>query len=123
MSKSRRCPLSLSRGRGRCSTQQAIPGTATICDLWQIDGTQVSLADGSKAWIVDLIDDHARYAIGAYTVRRFTVNAAWTEMEKAAIEHGAPRQLISFNGLQFRSRTGHNRSTSRNDRRPLASAS
>ena len=76
-------------------------------DLWQIDGTQVALADGSKAWIVDLIDDHARFAIGAHAVRRFTAQAAWTAMETAVLEHGAPRQLISDNGLQFRSRKGH----------------
>lgn len=76
-------------------------------DLWQIDGTQVALTDGSKAWIIDLIDDHARYAIGAHAVRRFTAQAAWTVMEKAVTEHGAPRQLISDNGLQFHSRKGH----------------
>ncbi|MCD2158033.1 DDE-type integrase/transposase/recombinase, partial [Rhodococcus cerastii] len=75
-------------------------------DLWQIDGTQVALGDGSKAWIVDLIDDHARYAIGATAVRRFTVQAAWSAMETAVTEHGAPRQLISDNGLQFTSRKG-----------------
>lgn len=75
-------------------------------DLWQIDGTQVALSDGSKAWIVNLIDDHARYAIGATAVRRFTVHAAWSAMETAVTEHGAPRQLISDNGLQFTSRKG-----------------
>lgn len=75
-------------------------------DLWQIDGTQVALVDGSKAWIVDLIDDHARFSIGAHAVRRFTAQAAWAAMEKAVMEHGAPRQLISDNGLQFRSRKG-----------------
>jgi transposase InsO family protein len=75
-------------------------------DLWQIDGTQVALADGSKAWIVDLLDDHARFAIGATAVRRFTAQAAWKAMETPIVEHGAPRQLISDNGLQFRSRKG-----------------
>lgn len=45
-------------------------------DLWQIDGTMVELADWSKALIVDRLDGHARYAIGATTTRRFTVHAA-----------------------------------------------
>jgi transposase InsO family protein len=76
-------------------------------DLWQIDGTQVALADGSKAWIVDILDDHARFALGATATRRFTVHAAWQAMESAITEHGAPRQMISDNGLQFRSRKGH----------------
>lgn len=65
------------------------------------------MADGSKAWIADLIDDHARFAIGAHAVRRFTPHAAWAAMETAVLEHGAPRQLISDNGLQFRSRKSH----------------
>lgn len=76
-------------------------------DLWQIDGTQVALADNSKAWIVDILDDHARFAIGATATRQFTVLSAWRAMETAITEHGAPRQLISDNGVQFRSRDGH----------------
>ncbi|MDJ0441441.1 DDE-type integrase/transposase/recombinase [Rhodococcus qingshengii] len=75
-------------------------------DLWQIDGTQVELGDGSKAWIVDLLDDHARYAIGATATRRFTARSAWRAMETAIDEHGAPRQLISDNGMQFKSGKG-----------------
>lgn len=77
-------------------------------DLWQIDGTQVALADESLVWIIDILDDHARYAIGATATRRFPVLAAWRAMETAIAEHGAPRQLISDNGLQFISRDGHN---------------
>jgi transposase InsO family protein len=76
-------------------------------DLWQIDGTQVALSDGSLAWVIDLLDDHARFAIGATATRRFTATAAWRAMEAAIAEHGAPRQLISDNGVQFISRDGH----------------
>lgn len=76
-------------------------------DLWQIDGTQVGLADGSVGWVIDILDDHARFAIGATATRRFTANAAWRAMETAITEHGAPRQLISDNGIQFISRDGH----------------
>jgi transposase InsO family protein len=76
-------------------------------DLWQIDGTQVALADGSAGWVIDILDDHARFAIGATATRRFTATAAWRAMETAITEHGAPRQLISNNGIQFISRDGH----------------
>jgi transposase len=34
-------------------------------DLWQIDGTQVRLAGGEAAWVVDCLDDHARYLLSA----------------------------------------------------------
>jgi transposase InsO family protein len=76
-------------------------------DLWQIDGTQVTLTDGSVAWVIDILDDHARFAIGATASRRFTATTAWRAMETAIAEHGAPRQLISDNGVQFISRDGH----------------
>jgi transposase InsO family protein len=76
-------------------------------DLWQIDGTQVALADGSIAWVIDILDDHAGFAIGATASRRFTATTAWRAMEAAIAEHGAPRQLISDNGVQFISRDGH----------------
>jgi transposase InsO family protein len=76
-------------------------------DLWQIDGTQVALADGSLAWVIDILDDHARFALGATATQRFSVMAAWRAIETAITEHGAPRQLISDNGLQFISRDGH----------------
>jgi hypothetical protein len=67
----------------------------------------VALTDRSKAWIVDLLDNHSRYAIGTTAIRRFTVLAAWKAMEKAINERGTPRQLISDTGLQFKSRKGH----------------
>ena len=32
-------------------------------DLWQIDATEVALADGAKRWVLDCLDDHARYLL------------------------------------------------------------
>jgi transposase-like protein len=34
-------------------------------DLWQIDGTRLKLADGEPAWVVDCLDDHARFLLAA----------------------------------------------------------
>lgn len=73
-------------------------------DLWQIDATQVALADGSRAWIIDILDDHARYAIGALACRRATTSEAWRCIEDAIRAHGVPRQVISDNGLSFTGR-------------------
>lgn len=77
-------------------------------DLWQIDATQVALADGSKAWVVDVLDDHARFAIGAKAARQATTVVAWECMDEAIRAHGAPRQVLSDNGLSFTGRR-HNR--------------
>jgi transposase InsO family protein len=63
-------------------------------DLWQIDGTQVQLADGSSVWVIDILDDHARFALGAMAAERFSVVAAWRAIETAITEHGAPRPHI-----------------------------
>ncbi len=52
--------------------------------------TQVELSERSKAWIVDILDHHARFAIGATATRRFTAVAARRAMETAITEHGAP---------------------------------
>jgi hypothetical protein len=45
----------------RTTTERAVPN-----DLWQIDATEVRLADSSKAWVVDVVDDPARFAIAAH---------------------------------------------------------
>ena len=86
-------------GRASNATPPTICGRSTA--------TQVALANGSPAWVIDILDDHARFAIGATATRRFTAMAAWRAMETAITEHGAPRQLISDNGMQFISREGH----------------
>lgn len=73
-------------------------------DLGQIDATQVGLADGSKAWVIDVLDDHARFAIAAKACKHATTTVAWKCMDEAIRTHGAPRQVISDNGLSFTGR-------------------
>lgn len=73
-------------------------------DLWQIDATQVALADTSKVWVIDVLDDHARFAIAARAFKHATTTAAWECMDEAIRLHGPPRQVISDNGLSFTGR-------------------
>jgi transposase InsO family protein len=73
-------------------------------DLWQIDATRVGLANGTEVWVVDALDDHARFLLAAKAVLNPTTEAAWACFEEAAIRHGMPRQLISDNGLCFTGR-------------------
>ena len=96
-------------------------------DLWQIDATQVSLADTSKAWIVDCLDDHARFCLSALACQSPTGEAAWENFTRAAAAYGLPRQLLSDNGSTFtgrllwrrgRLRAAPSRSRGRTDQRP-----
>jgi len=73
-------------------------------DLWQIDATQFALADGSPAWIVDALDDHARYLLAALACASPSGDTAWDCFTRAVAEHGLPRQLLSDNGSIFTGR-------------------
>ena len=53
-------------------------------DLWQIDATKVHLQDGTEVWIVDTLDDHARYLLAAQACLGPTGEAAWTCFDQAS---------------------------------------
>lgn len=73
-------------------------------DLWQIDATQVKLADGSPVWIVDCVDDHARFMVAALACPTPTGEAAWACFLEASAEYGLPRQVLSDNQVTFTGR-------------------
>jgi transposase InsO family protein len=73
-------------------------------DLWQIDATRVLLADETPVWVIDLLDDHARFLVGATAFPDATGEAAWEAFTTASALHGLPRQLLSDNGLCFTGR-------------------
>ena len=70
-------------------------------DLWQIDATRLLLADRTPVWVVDLLDDHARYLVGATAFPDATSEAAWAAFSTASALYGLPRQLLCDNGLCF----------------------
>jgi len=73
-------------------------------DLWQIDATQVLLAERDPVWVVDVIDDHARFLLAAVAVASPTGEAAWACFIAASAAYGLPHQLLSDNGLIFTGR-------------------
>jgi Integrase core domain len=73
-------------------------------DLWQIDGTEVTLASGEPAWVVDCLDDHARFLLAAIACASPTGDAAWACFAAASSADGLPRQLLSDNHLSFTGR-------------------
>jgi transposase InsO family protein len=73
-------------------------------DLWQIDGTEVKLQDGTEVWVADCLDDHARFLLDAHACESLTCDSAWACFSAASSRYGLPRQLLSDNGLCFTGR-------------------
>ena len=73
-------------------------------DLWQIDATRVPLAAGEHGWVIDVLDDHARYLLAIRSGAQATGELAWECFIAAAGSHGMPRQLLSDNGMIFTGR-------------------
>ncbi len=73
-------------------------------ELWQIDATQVALAAEEPAWVVDIVDDHARYLLAARACPSPSGDAAWACFRQASADCGLPRQLLSDNHLSFTGR-------------------
>src|SRR5438128_8184072 len=73
-------------------------------DLWQIDATQIKLAGDERVWVVDIVDDHARYLLAAHACTALGGEAVWACFVAASAAYGLPRQLLSDNGTYFTGR-------------------
>ena len=73
-------------------------------DLWQIDATEITLAGGERAWVIDCLDDHARYLLAALACHGPSGEAAWACFLRASAAYGLPRQLLSDNHSSFTGR-------------------
>lgn len=73
-------------------------------ELWQIDGAMHRLADGTGFWVVDIVDDHSRFLVGAAAGPALTSELAWSTLRSAVAAHGLPAGLLSDNGLCFTGR-------------------
>lgn len=73
-------------------------------DAFQIDATQWVLADGSKVWIMDVLDDHSRVLTAARVCSGPTSAAAWDAFAHACHDWGIPARVMSDNGVCFTGR-------------------
>jgi transposase InsO family protein len=73
-------------------------------DLWQIDATQVKLEGGERVWVIDIVDDHARFLLAADAYAALSGETVWACFVAASAAHGLPRQLLSDNGTYFTGR-------------------
>jgi transposase InsO family protein len=68
---------------------------------WQLDATEYVLTSGRKCVILQLIDDHSRYAVASHVAWSETADAAIVVFDKAVDAHGVPQRLLSDNSLAF----------------------
>jgi transposase InsO family protein len=73
-------------------------------DLWQIDATRFVLAGGDAVWVMDMVDDHARFLLAARVAESPSGEAAWACFEWAVVRYGLPKEVLSDNGTCFTGR-------------------
>lgn len=86
-------------------------------DLWQVDFTQLHLADETAVWAMDILDDHARFCLALRLGEGPTGRAAWECFEWAVTRYGLPAQVLSDNGSCFTGRLLSNGGTVEFERR------
>jgi transposase InsO family protein len=85
------------RKRPRASWRRFVYPAPNAC--WQLDATEYVLTGGRKCVILQLIDDHSRYAVASHVAWGETSDAAIAVFDKAVAAHGVPQRLLSDNGL------------------------
>jgi transposase InsO family protein len=70
-------------------------------ELWQIDAIELSLADGTDVYAINLVDDHSRLLVASRATFVLDGDAAWDCFATAISVHGVPRELLSDNGRYF----------------------
>jgi putative transposase len=73
-------------------------------DCYQIDATEVKLADGTTVVVFDVLDDCTRTLVTCHAAPAETAAAAVTAITKAFTTHGPPAIVLSDNGAAFTSR-------------------
>jgi transposase InsO family protein len=76
-------------------------------DCYQIDATEVTLADGTTVVVFDVLDDCTRLLVACHAALAETTDAAIAALTKAVQGYGAPALVLSDNGAAFTSRYTH----------------
>lgn len=84
------------RKRPRSAWRRFVYPSPNAC--WQLDATEYVLTEGRRCVILQLIDDHSRYAVASHVAWGETSQAAITVFDKAVAAHGVPQRLLSDNG-------------------------
>jgi transposase InsO family protein len=72
--------------------------------VWQSDFTHWQLADGSDVEILNWLDDHSRYLLGATVHRPVTGPIVVAQFRAVIAAHGVPAAVLTDNGLVYTTR-------------------
>ena len=86
---------------------------------WQIDGTHIYLANGTRVTVVEIIDDHSRVCIASHAAVSESFESAWAALQSGFEEYRYPTMILSDNGTAF---SGRRRGTISELERELAAA-
>ena len=89
-----RCPRS-----SRHRFEAAQPNT-----MWQMDGFEFDLADGSTVVILQIIDDCSRFDLGLRAAPSENGQDVWAAVLHAGQRHGLPARFLTDNGGAFSGR-------------------
>lgn len=68
-----------------------------VNSLWQMDGFDVTLADGQQVVVIHVSDDCSRKDLALHVAPSESAAAAWEAFVKASAEHGLPMELLTDN--------------------------
>ena len=71
---------------------------AYVHECWQLDATEVELADGSKAVVFQLMDDHSRFVVASRAAVSENATDAAAVFTEAVGRFQAPQTLLTDNG-------------------------
>jgi transposase InsO family protein len=77
-------------------------------DCYQIDATEITLADGATAVVVEVLDDATRLLVATHAAGSETADAVITAIHTAAERFGAPGIVLSDNGAAYTARLRNN---------------
>ena len=67
-------------------------------EMWQLDGFERLLADGSTATVIQIVDDCSRLDLGCRAAASENGHDVWAAVQDAIVRHGLPRRLLTDNG-------------------------
>jgi hypothetical protein len=70
-------------------------------ELWQMDGFETYLADGTKVVVLQILDDHSRLDLVDHAAVSENAADAWIAVTTAAARYGFPAEFLTDNSTAF----------------------